>query len=130
MNFDNITFIKIFAIVYSTIIYAYGGLLIAFYSDKYLFSIFDDKTDNDINKKTTFRHFTELCIIVGISSVFGYISRNMLQLIPFPLDQYAGFEYMKVTEVSSGAMLIWVIFNFSMVITRKISILRNRFLGL
>ena len=130
MNLDAITLTKIVAIVYATMIYAYSGLLIAFYCDKYLFFNFDDKKDNEINMKTTFRHFTELSIIVGLFSVFAYLTRNIIQLIPFPLDQYANFEYMKVSEVKSGAILLWIIFNFSMVLQRKISILRYRFMGL
>ena len=126
MNYDIITAIKIIAIIYSTLIYSYGGLLIAFYSDKYLMYLFNDKTDDDINKKTTFRHFTELSLILGLYAIFGYFARNILQEIPFPLEGYNGFSYMKVHEVASGGMIMWIILTFSLILTKKITILRNR----
>ena len=123
MNFDKITGIKILAIIYSTLIYSYGGLIIAFYSDKYLLSLFNDVSDNDINKKTTFRHFTELSIILGLFAVFGYFARNILQLIPFPLDGHEGFSYMRVSEVATGGIIMWIILTFSLVLSKKVSVL-------
>jgi len=127
---DNIIFIKIFSLIYSTLIYVFGGLFITFMMDKYIFSYIDDKSDNEINKKTTLRHFTETSLILSVIAIFGYICRNLLQEIKFPFDGYDNFDYNRVKEVSSGFYLTFIILSFSVVLNRKISILRNRFSSL
>ena len=126
---SDIIIFKIIAIIYSTLIYSFGGLLITFLLDKYIFKYLDDKSDIDINKKTTIQHFVETSLILSIIAIFGYISRNILQNIPFPLDNFleSNFEYMKVKEVSSGFFIMYILLIFSVVLNRKISILRNRF---
>ena len=98
--------------------------------DKYLFNFVYDKTDNDINKKTTIRHFTETSYILSVIAVFAYLARNLFQSIPFPLDSINEFEYLRVKEVSSGLYIFYIILIFSVVLNRKISILRNRFSSL
>ena len=125
---DYIIFIKIVAIIYSTLIYVFGGLFSVFILDKYIFNFIYDKTDSDINKKTTLRHYIETSYILSIIAVVGYLSRNLFQNIPFPLDSIYDFDYMKVKEVSSGLYIIYIMLMFSVVLNRKISILRNRFL--
>jgi uncharacterized membrane protein len=127
---DSIIIIKIFALIFSTLIYVFGGLFITFILDKYVFKYVYDETDNDINKKTTFRHFAETSYILAVIAIFGYIGRNVFQNIPFPLDSINGFEYMRVKEVSSGLYISYIILIFSVVLNRKISILRNRFASL
>jgi len=125
-----IIFIKVLAIIYSTLIYVFGGLFITFILDKYLFKYFYDISDNDINKKTTLRHFIETSLILSIIAIFGYIGRNVFQSIPFPLNGYEQFDYMKVKEVLSGYYISYIILIFSIVLNSKISILRNRFSAL
>ena len=125
-----IIFIKVLAIIYSTLIYVFGGLFITFILDKYIFKYFYDISDNDINKKTTLRHFIETSLILSIIAIFGYIGRNIFQNISFPLDGYQQFDYMKVKEVSSGYYISYIILIFSIVLNSKISILRNRFSAL
>ena len=84
-NYYSLIFIKIIAIIYSTIIYSYASLLIVFYSDKYLFKHFNDETDEKINDKSTLMHFTEFTIIISIIGILAYFSRNILCKVPFPL---------------------------------------------
>ena len=124
---DTIIFIKIFAIIYSTLIFVFGGLFITFILDKYIFKYVYDKSDIEINKKTTFRHFIETTIILSIIAIFGYVGRNILQNIKFPLDGYYNFNYMDVKEVSSGFYMSYILLIFSVVLNKKIKILKNRF---
>jgi len=123
---NNIIIIKILAIIYSTLIFVFGGLFITCLLDKYIFKYFHDITDNEINKKTTFKHFAETSLLISILAIFSYFGRNILQNIPFPLDGYYGFEYLRVKEVSSGFFILYILLNFSVVLNRKISILKNR----
>ena len=124
---DNIIFIKIIALIYSTLIFVFGGLFITLILDKYIFKYVYDETDIDINKKTSLRHFIEITLLLAIISVFSYFGRNILQNVSFPLDGYNDFEYLRVKEISSGYFITFIILNFSNVLNSKISILRNRF---
>ena len=125
-NYYSLIFIKIIAIIYSTIIYSYASLLIVFYSDKYLFKHFNDETDEKINDKSTLMHFTEFTIIISIIGILAYISRNILCKVPFPLNNYYEFDYMRLKEVTSGGMILYILFSFSVILNKKINILRKR----
>jgi len=122
----NILFIKIIAIAFVTIIYSLGGLLIVICADKYLLNSFYDKTKKDLEKKSTSQHIGELTIILAIYGILAYFGRNILQLIPFPLENVDGFKYMNVKEVTSGSLILWILINYSQILTNKITIIRSR----
>jgi len=122
----SITFIKIIAIAFVTIIYSFGGIFLVIGSDKYLLKNFYDKTDEDLEKKSTTQHMLETTAILAVLGVVAYISRNILQEIPFPLDGLYNFKYLSVKEVSSGSLVLWILINFSVVLTNKVKIIRKR----
>lgn len=124
--FSKITGIKMIAIVYITVIYAVGGLFITIFSDKYLIKKFYDKTEGAEETISTNRHLIETVTILSILGVLTYIGRNILQMIPFPLDGVSGFKYMRVSEVFSGGILGWTIFVFSSALSNKIKVIHNR----
>ena len=122
----NITLIKIIAIAFVTIIYSFGGLLITALADRYLIKDFYDRTDEELEKKSTSRHIGETTIILALFGILAYIGRNVLQEIPFPLEGVYDFKYMNVKEVASGSLILWIIINYSPVLTNKIKIIRKR----
>lgn len=130
MNFgftDNpsITLVKVVAIMYVTIIYSFGGILLSAFADRYLINRLYDRTEEEINRKSKLRHIIETSLIIGIFGVLAYFGRNILQKIPFPFEGVNGFEYNKVKEVSSGALVLWILINYSAVLTSKIKIMRK-----
>ena len=126
MQNPNITFVKIVAIAFVTVIYSFGGFLITVGADRYLIKDFYDKTDEDLDKKTTSRHLGETTAILALFGVLAYVGRNVLQQIPFPLDGMYGFKYMNVKEVASGALILWILINYSPILSNKIKIIRKR----
>lgn len=121
-----ITMIKIIAIAFVTVIYSFGGLLITTFTDRYIIKDFYDKTDEELEKKSTIRHLIETTMILALFGVLAYIGRNILQEIPFPLEGVDGFRYMSVKEVASGGLILWILINYSPVLTNKIKIIRKR----
>ena len=61
--FSNITFIKLIAIIYVTIIYAIGGLIITISTDRYLIKPYYDKSEGAEEKISTKQHIIETVII-------------------------------------------------------------------
>jgi hypothetical protein len=63
-------------------------------------------------------------IILSVYCLVVYVGRNILQEIPYPYDGVNGF---RVVQVSSGALLLWILINVSHVLINKVKILRIRF---
>lgn len=123
----NITFIKIIAIAFVTVIYSFGGILLTTITNKYLINNFYNKTTDELEKKSTSRHLGEITAILALFGILAYIGRNVLQQIPFPLEGVYGFKYMDVKEVSSGTLILWILINFSPILANKIKIIIKRF---
>ena len=122
-----ITFIKLIAILCISFIYSYGGIMLTIPTDRYILSSFYDRTDEELNKKSTARHIFETTVILSVFCVIAYVGRNILQEIPFPLDGVGGFKYSNVKEVASGSLLLWIFINVSPVLTNKVKVIRQRF---
>lgn len=90
--------IKIIDIGYITVIYVMLGIILARLCDKH-FGKFDEKKSK---KKSIFQHMFELIFILWFIGVIIYIVRNLVPLIPFPLDGYYGFKHLKVKELTSA----------------------------
>lgn len=123
----SITLIKLVAIIYVSIIYAFGGIILTIPTDRFILSSFYDRTDEDLKNKSTPRHIVETTAILGVFGLIAYLGRNLLQLIPFPFEGVEGFKYMQFKEVASGSLLLWILINFSPVLTNKVKVLRQRF---
>lgn len=123
---SNVIFIKIIAIAFVTVVYSFGGFILTLFTDRYLIHPFYDKTDKELEEKTTEKHIGETTIILAVVGIVAYIGRNALQKIPFPLDGIYGFKYKNVKEVSSGALILWILINYSPILERKIKIIRKR----
>ncbi len=122
----NITFIKIIAIAFVTVVYSFGGILLNSVADKYLINNFYDKTEEELEKKSTTRHLTETTAILALFGILSYIGRNVLQEIPFPLEGVYGFKYMNLKEVASGSLILWILISYSPILSSKINIIRKR----
>ena len=59
-------------------------------------------------------------------TICAYIARNIIQLIPFPLEGVYGFEHLKVKEVSSGALLTMFATIFFYDFQNKLMFIRKR----
>jgi hypothetical protein len=115
-----ITLIKIIAILYVSVLFGIVGLGLTYSLDKYIFHSDDIKIDNaDLDNISLFYILLTTVFIVGCLGVVSYIGRNIIQMIPFPLEGYHKFEYMRVKEVASGGILTVFLFAFSQTIVKK-----------
>ena len=101
--------IKIVDIGYITILYIITSLICAIITDKVL-GEFDEKVEA---KKPVWKLTLEFILMVWLYGVLIYIVRNLISLIPFPLDNYHGFSHMKVKELSSAMVFSFTFLLFS-----------------
>jgi hypothetical protein len=75
------------------------GITLAKIFDRYL-STFDEKKEA---KKPIRQSILELILYIWLIGIVIYVVRNIVPLIPFPLDGMYGFEHLRVKEVTSAA---------------------------
>ena len=120
-----ITLIKCIAIAYIAIIDVFAGISITHLVDKY---IFPKKFSEKDKEKSVPRLMLEVSLIISVLSIIAYIVRNIIQLIPFPLDDQYGFDYSRVKEVGSGAIFYGALVLYCTTYFRKVYIIKDKYL--
>ena len=87
--------IKLIDIGFLTVIYTFLAFLFAKITDKTL-GPFDSIKESE---KPKWKITIELFILLWIFGLLMYMVRNLVPLIPFPLDGYQGFAHIKVKEL-------------------------------
>jgi hypothetical protein len=100
--------IKILDIGYITAIYIILGIVLATICDRNL-GKFDEKTENN---KPLYQSIIELILYLWFIGIVVYIVRNLVPLIPFPLNGIYGFDHLKVKEVTSAALFSFAFMYF------------------
>ena len=99
--------IKIVDIGYITVIYIAFSIILATIIDTYMGS-FDPKEEA---KKGFWQQTGEIILAMWLYGIIIYIVRNIVELIPFPLDGYQGFDHLRVKELKSA-----MVFTFTFVL--------------
>lgn len=120
---DMIFVIKCIALAYIASIDILTGIFISHFIDKYLFT---KRLGKDDKQKSTGKLIFEIIIIISTFTIIAYIVRNIIQLIPFPLDEQFGFDYSRVKEVGSGAILSSTLILYCSTLYSKIIIIKDR----
>jgi len=116
--------IKIIYIGYVTVIYFVISFHLSIFFDKVIFGKFDPEK---YDKKNTIIILLELILHLFFILVLTYILRNLVELIPFPLNNLNGFQIQKVKELTSGA-IFFVIFIWNQhYFMEKLKYLYNRY---
>jgi hypothetical protein len=99
--------IKIVDIGYITVIYIAVSILLATIIDSWM-GVFDPKAEE---KKGFWQQTGEIILSMWFYGVLIYFVRNIVELVPFPLDGYQGFEHRRVKELKSA-----MVFTFTFVL--------------
>ena len=92
--------IKILDIGYITAIYITLGIILATICARNL-GKFDEPKES---KKPLYQSIIELILYLWFIGIVVYIVRNLVPLIPFPLNGIYGFDHLRVKEVTSAAL--------------------------
>lgn len=114
-------FIHLFDITYLTIIYVTISIVLSMYLNKMIGPFDKDKA----NKKSTFRLIMEIYLNFSIIAIMAFLVRNMVNYIPFPLDDVCDFDHTTVHELNGGIIFGFVIFYYQKNLCDKINFLFN-----
>lgn len=113
---------KLIDIGYITCIYFFLGFACAVLYDKVL-GKFDEKAHD---KKSITRISLELILHIWSIGVITYFARNLVELIPFPLDGVMGFSHFKVKELTLATVFVLVLITFQDHLREKMKYLLAR----
>ena len=105
--------VKIIDIVYVSIIYFIMAYFCAGLMDSYFVRLFG----NENKEKHKYRLIGECLIQVIIIAVISYLVRNLVSMVPFPLDGMYGFKHKWLKELSeSGGFfsVFFIIFQYNL----------------
>lgn len=118
--------IKLIDIGYITCIYTIPSIYIATFLDNHVYPYIGPYKNKSDEEKTQYEILIELIIFLTINGIIAYILRNLLQMIPFPLENVYGFKHMKVKEVQSGQLIGLILLWFSSTIRNKLLLLQKK----
>ena len=107
--------IKLLDIGYINVLYVLLAVVFAKLTD-YMMGQFDSAEEL---KKHKPRLTLEFILAVWIYGIAIYIARNLVGLIPFPLDGYQGFDHHRVKEIGSATAFTFTYVLFSNYIKSK-----------
>ena len=117
--------IKLVDIGFVTVMYFVLGFLCAAAIDAVLGKFDERKAD----EKSVARIAAELILHIYIIGVLMYVCRNVVELVPFPLDGVHGFMHSKVKELSTAASFGLVLIMRQEHLKAKMAYLHERMFG-
>ena len=120
-----ILLLKMFDIFLLTAYYFTLAFIAATAIDTFL-GKYEDKEDE---QKSTLRLFSEAIIHTFLLLIVFYLSRNLVDLIPFPFDGLYGFQHSRVKERGGDVVFVFIVFFYQDYYTKKLQTLYNRLMG-
>ena len=114
--------IKIIDIGFITAIYLLLGIILARLCDR-MNGEFDKEKEN---KKPLWKILVEVILYLWFIGIVIYVVRNVVPLIPFPLDGMYGFNHLMVKEVTNAMAFIITFMYFQNYYQDKIKNLLER----
>jgi len=114
--------LKIMDIGYITGIYFLLGIFCAKLFDT-IYGKFDEKKEE---RKSDFRQAFEIVGLIWVVGVVIYIVKNIVELIPSPLDGLYGFSHMRVKELKSASVFTFIFLLFQAHLREKTEFYYNK----
>lgn len=119
------TGIKLLDIGYVAILYFALGLILAKLMD-YFYGKFDQANEA---KKPTHRILLEAAGMLWLNGVMVYFVRNIVSMVPFPLNGIYGFDHLKVKELANATVFVYAYLYFQKSFKAKMQYIYNNIIS-
>ena len=99
--------VKMADIGYTMAVFFSIGYLVGNQVDKFFLKLY-----GDYKTKTKNRLLLEVLVQVIVIAILSYLGRNLVELVPSPLDGRSGFIHGDLKEIKNGAYLTVFLFMF------------------
>lgn len=114
--------IKMIDIGYITAIYFILGAVISNILDK----VIGEFNEKEAEKKSIYVLYVEVILHFGLLGIIWYITRNIVEYIPFPLDAIHGFDHSKVKELSADTIFMTILVLYQTNLRDKLTYLSEK----
>ena len=118
--------VKLIDIGLVTMYFFVFGLMAAKLIDK----ILGDFNGEDYDKIPLWQLFVEILVQLIFIGIVAYVLRNLVSLIPYPLNGVAGFNHSLLKELDGGEVLAVVLILFQRNLYDKVTYFVNKVVGL
>lgn len=118
--------VKLADIGYVTLLYFIVAMVFAYLFEK----IYGTKTPEEYEKMPIWRLTADCVFHIFLLGVIAYMLRNIVALIPSPLDGIVGFQHARLKELHGGFMLHVLMILFQQSLFDKLSAFARRVLGM
>lgn len=93
----------------------------------YMFNVFSGQYDPEQeNDKSTMRLIWEVITRIWIIGVLAYAARNLIAVIPWPLEGVLGYEHLRIPEVANTNIFVAFIAVFDSQLQAKTKAIKAR----
>lgn len=114
---------KMIDIGFITTIYFIMGAIVANIITGYQ-NKFDSK---ESDKRSLLKNIFNLILLIWMNGVLIYIARNVIEFIPYPFDNFFGFQHKKVKELGAATAFTFVLLYYQPNLNNMMKYLKNRF---
>jgi len=93
-------------------------------------AIMGDFTEENYQNDPLWKIFLEIITQLFALGIIAYVLRNLVKLIPFPLDGVAGFHHTRLKELDGGEVMALVLILFQRNLIDKVLYFVRRTIGI
>jgi len=92
--------------------------------------VMGDFDEEEYKNTPTWQLFLQIILQLFALGVIAYVLRNVVKLIPYPLNGVAGFDHLRLKELDGGEVMALVLILFQRNLIDKVLFFVNRVLGI
>lgn len=117
--------VKLADIGYVTVLYFIAAMIFA----KIFNQVYEARTAKEYDEMPIWQLTADVLFHIFLVGVVAYFMRNLVGLVPSPLDGIAGFQHTRLKELQGGFILAVLIFMFQQNLHDKITSFAKRVMG-
>ena len=119
----NFKIVKMTGIIYCAIMMGFPALIITIIMN-ILYTKYIKETQEE--KNNMYLQIFHILLLIGLFGIISYLIRRVVRKIPFPLDKYYGFDYMRLKELNESSTFTAIfLISFSIIVQRKIDYIQK-----